>query len=496
MSPRPLTKSEISFLKKCKCVSSDWSLVFVSSSDPLVATNSSDEPIRDCCFSGRVTIPAYPHGVQIKQHDELGVVICGLYRSTFGDGVVIETDTVSVRDVVYMAHTFIRSGAVVAQCGRIYGTGSECLISPMAIEVGPETGGRVVECSWNSNFASLCLHALSYPSSNQIAFCDADMVVIYEGATLLRCDEVVSSWIGASSTVIASTVSYTFICSDSSSTSSRSSQPSGVSPSKARSTQPTGISSSKAPFVQGSFVSKCILQRDSRVTDGCHVQGCIVMEHASISLHARVSSSIIGPDASISGGECHHSLLGSMVGFHHQSLLIGALWPLGRGNMAYGSMVGANHTGRLPDQESHIGEGVFFGLGVTVKYPLNLFESPYSIVAAGTSLLPQKVTFPFSLICTTDTPIDAALKLSPALNQIKPAWVLYGNPYLLERSESKFVSRGKAKEHNTKFPVIRVSTILLMMTSVCILQGDMGDASSDCKEEEEEEEEAAVASFE
>jgi hypothetical protein len=33
------------------------------------------------------------------------------------------------------------------------------------------------------------------------------------------------------------------------------------------------------------------------------------------------------------------------------------------GNIAHGAKVGANHTGRLPDQEAAIGEGVFFGTG-------------------------------------------------------------------------------------------------------------------------------------
>lgn len=39
------------------------------------------------------------------------------------------------------------------------------------------------------------------------------------------------------------------------------------------------------------------------------------------------------------------------------------MWWCVSGNIAHGAKVGANHTGRLPDQEAAIGEGVFFGTG-------------------------------------------------------------------------------------------------------------------------------------
>ena len=141
---------------------------------------------------------------------------------------------------------------------------------------------------------------------------------------------------------------------------------------------------------------------------------------------ARVAQSVLAPDSSVAGGECHHSLLGPFVGFHHQSLLIAAVWPLGRGNVAYGANVGANHTGRVNDQECWPGEGVFFGLGSLVKFPCNLLESPYSILVPGTVLSPQKISYPFSLISAG--PGDRM-----ECSSIKPGWVLYGNPYMVDR---------------------------------------------------------------
>jgi hypothetical protein len=64
--------------------------------------------------------------------------------------------------------------------------------------------------------------------------------------------------------------------------------------------------------------------------------------------------------------------------------------PFCAGNIAHGAKVGANHTGRVADQEALIGEGVFFGLGSSVKFPVDLTHSAYTLVAAGTALDPQR----------------------------------------------------------------------------------------------------------
>ena len=85
--------------------------------------------------------------------------------------------------------------------------------------------------------------------------------------------------------------------------------------------------------------------------------------------------------SSVGGAECAHSLIGPLIGIHHSSLLISCSWPNGRGNLAYGSKVGANHTGRVNDQECFTGEGVFYGLGVQIKFPFNTLHAPYSLIA-------------------------------------------------------------------------------------------------------------------
>jgi hypothetical protein len=141
----------------------------------------------------------------------------------------------------------------------------------------------------------------------------------------------------------------------------------------------------------------------------------------------------LGPDVHVSAGEIHASLIGPNTNAHHQSLLIGVLWPAGRGNVGYGANVGSNHTGRLPDQETVSGEGTFWGLSCVVKMPVNLLAAPYSIVAAGTVVAPgQVVAMPFSLL------VDGS---------ILPGWVCHSSPYTLARSAVKFATRRTAVRH-------------------------------------------------
>jgi hypothetical protein len=127
-------------------------------------------------------------------------------------------------------------------------------------------------------------------------------------------------------------------------------------------------------------------------------------------------------------------LVGPFVGFHHQSLLISALWPEGRGNIAYGSNVGSNHTGKKPDQEIRPGEGNFFGLGCSIKFPANFEDAPYSLIATGVITAPQKLDFPFSLI---NTPVTVRPELGSSYNEIVPGWMWSENVYALARRSYK-----------------------------------------------------------
>lgn len=172
-----------------------------------------------------------------------------------------------------------------------------------------------------------------------------------------------------------------------------------------------------------------------------------MMECSAIGPNSVVASTVLGPDSHVSCGEVHFCLIGPNTNSHHQSLLISALWPSGRGNVGYGSNIGSNHTGRIPDQECTIGEGIFWGLGCVIKYPVDLSRAVYSVVAAGVHLPPQRVSMPFCLIMgcgSSSSHIDEV----KGKNELVPGWVLKSSPYTIVRSEEKFKDRRKAKYHD------------------------------------------------
>jgi len=172
-----------------------------------------------------------------------------------------------------------------------------------------------------------------------------------------------------------------------------------------------------------SVVYSTFLQWNASISNS-DVRNALLMECSHAGPNSNVKDSVIGSDSHVSNGEVVNSLLGSSLNSHHQSLLISLIWPLGRGNVGYGANVGSNHTGRSADQEAWVGEGVFFGLSCVVKFPLDLTFSQYSIIAAGVDLLPQKIMFPFSLVAPHADYVEEATGLPPQLDQLHPAWLL------------------------------------------------------------------------
>ena len=188
-----------------------------------------------------------------------------------------------------------------------------------------------------------------------------------------------------------------------------------------------------------------------------------MLEHASADEHASIEGSAIGPNTTIAKGEVTATLLGPFVGFHHQSLLIAAYWPEGKGNVAYGAMVGSNHTGRAPDQEIWPGEGTFFGLGCAIRFPSDFSESPYSTIGMGVSTLPQRVRFPFSLMTVPSEALRGQEQAIPrAYNELIPAWGLYNNAYGMVRNELKFASRDHSRRHHIDYKILRPGIMRLV----------------------------------
>ena len=194
-----------------------------------------------------------------------------------------------------------------------------------------------------------------------------------------------------------------------------------------------------------------IVQWGAEVGSAAQVVQSILLEHSAAGRQALVTESLIGPNTSVGGGEVTASFLGPFVGFHHQSLLIAAWWPEGRGNIGYGANIGSNHTSRSPDQELWAGEGTFFGLATAVKFPSNFQDAPYSILASGVVTLPQRLSLPFSLIL--DEPHDTPE--TRGLNRVIPGWVLKENVYLLLRNEAKYFQRNRARRHTFDLRIFR-----------------------------------------
>jgi hypothetical protein len=94
-------------------------------------------------------------------------------------------------------------------------------------------------------------------------------------------------------------------------------------------------------------------------------------------------------------------------------------------------------------------------LGSVIKFPVDLTSAPYSIIAAGVQLPPQRITLPFSLI--TDGP--------GGMNQITPGWLLQYSPYTVARSEVKFANRRTAKRHDfyTGWKILRAGVMDLLL---------------------------------
>ena len=307
-------------------------------------------------------------------------------------------------------------------------------LGSMDVEVGPESGGgRVVNVTIENTLVDVC-HALNMDSSGTIAplyqpskdtLGEVKMNVLCPHSSLLHTPQV----------QLVHVLPYASIDSA------------------------TSVSSAillpKSTIKSGSTVSHALLQWSSTITSQSDAHHVHLMECACVGPHSFTANTIYGPDSHVSGGEVHCTIFGPNANSHHQSLLIGILWPLGRGNVGYGSNVGSNHTGRIPDQETSVGEGTFWGLGCVIKFPVDMTCSPYTIVAAGVQLPPQRITMPFSLI--TDGP--------GGMNQLTPGWLLQYSPYTIARSEVKFANRRTAKRHDyyTGWKILRAGIMDLLV---------------------------------
>ncbi len=196
-----------------------------------------------------------------------------------------------------------------------------------------------------------------------------------------------------------------------------------------------------ASVTDGALVRNSVLQWNSTADSFAIVENSIVGECSLVERHGKLTDSFLGADSVLGEGEVTACLVGPLTGMHHQSLLIAAMWPGGKGNIGYGANVGSNHTSRLPDQEIKPGTGLFFGLSTSVKFPSDFSASPYSIIATGLTTLPQKMSFPFSLVTLAHKRPD---NVPDGWCQLIPGWMLSDNLYSVLRNQWKYANRLKA----------------------------------------------------
>jgi hypothetical protein len=369
----------------------------------------------------------------------------GLYDCTVANSEI--GNDAFVCQVKRLSNYVVKSKATLFNCGTVavireteFGNGTEL---PIAIE----TGGRdtrifaemsCVDAEWvgKSRDDGEFLAAYNRLVDEYVGAVKSPKGTIESGARIVGTPKVINAYVGEGAVIDGATL--------------------------VRDVTIISSLEEKTEILDGAYVRSSILQWGSEVASMAIVDASLLTEHSHVERHGKVTQSILGPNTGVAEGEVTASLCGPFVGFHHQALMIATFWPEGKGNVGYGANVGSNHTSKAPDQELWAGEGTFFGLGVNIKFPSNFTKAPYSIIASGVATLPQKVSFPFSLI---NSPSESYPGVSPAYNEIMPAWVLSDNIYTIRRNEGKYKARNKARRSRFVFDVFRPDIVDLMLDS-------------------------------
>jgi len=443
---RPLRYDERNRLIEQGNWSSDWKMI-------RVAPGFIPDNIRNCRFSGLCYLGVFS-GTTLGTHAGIPFA-SGLTDSHLRDSFLDDECCVDRCSIVNNYH--VAGGAVLFSCGTISSSGKSRFGNKEQIIIGNETGERKVTV-----FAEMSLEdaieAATDPLQRNVLHEKADDVLLSGGG--LRYGIIHEHTIITNTVTIIDVLIGSFARIDGA----------------ARIENCTILSGSdeEAIIGTGALVKNSCMQWGCNVDSFAIVDHTLLVEHSHVKRHGKVTNSIIGPNTGIAEGEVTSSLVGPFVGFHHQALLIGTLWPEGKGNVGYGANVGSNHTGKAPDQELYCGEGLFFGLGVNIKFPADFSAAPFSMIATGVTTLPQRMSFPFSLVNTASRIPDG---ISPAFNELFPAWILSDNLYLVKRNEAKFMKRNAATRTTIPTTVFRPSIIDMMFAALSLLENAPKDGA-------------------
>lgn len=439
---RSLTAPETLELERQGCVCQDWTRVRVQDGFDCAS-------VRETTFEGDVSLAKFSGTVMLPGHVSLST---GIRRAHIRDAVI---GNCCIHDVGLIARQVIHDAAVVFRVGSLVSSATSAFATGVKVQVGLETGGREVPI-----FAEMDMELAAWlashpgPSPERAAFDEAlaqhqDTVrhaagFVGEGALLCNTATVRNAWIGPHARVDGALLVRDVAV----------------------------LSSIDAPtqIRDGAVVEHAVLQHGVQIRTMAVVRKALFCEASGASRHAKILDAVIGPNTEIQEGEVTSSLLGPMVGFHHQSLLIACLWPEGRGNVGHGAALGSNHTGRRADQELWPGEGQFFGLCSQVKFPSNFSESPWTLVATGTVVPPGRMRLPFSLVRS---------EAGQDLPRARPGWMWLHNAYALERAELKFASRDRTRSKSCQRPLLHPALLEIVQRSRAALLEASGRESWD-----------------
>lgn len=425
---RPLSPVEITILEKNGNRCDDWSKVLV---DPAFVPGT----IYRTVFMGEVYLPAF-FGTLLLPGDVSFPT--GIYDSLVHNCII---ENALVYKVAMLSNTLVRRGAVVQNVGTLVGNGKISYMMGSGINVGNEMGGRMVrvfpEITTDLIDAQLFNRADAETEASfaeQLRIFREESVLPYaivgKGAVVSNTNIVRNSWIGEHARVEGAT--------------------------KIRNSVILSSLEQSTHVYDSVIIENSNLQMGVKVHTGAEIQGSVLMERCKVGSKAIVKSSIVAPCCHIEEAEVNSSYVGPMTQMHHHSLLIAALWPAGCGNLGYGANVGSNHTGRMPDQEIMPGMGMFFGLGVNIKFPANYSESPFTLVASSVTTFPQRLKFPFSLVRSGDSRM---MNVPARLNEILPAWNYAKNAYALDRNAFKYSVRGKGVVNSAHYNMFNAETV-------------------------------------
>lgn len=408
---RALTADEIEVLEKNGNRCDDWSLVSVE-------PNFSPERINQSIFVGEVRLPAFFGTVLLPGDVSFPT---GIYYSLVHNCTI---ENALVHRVAMLSNVLVRFGAVLQNVGSIVSSGKISYQTGSDIVIGNEMGGRPLYV-FPDITDELIDAQLLQKMNEEVQGSFAELIntwrqevslpfgVVDKGAVISNTNIVRNSWIGPHARIEGA--------------------------SKIRNTVVLSSLEEPCNIYDSVIIENSNVQEGVKVHSGALVKNSVLMKRVKVGNKAIINSSIISSCCHIEEAEVTCSYVGPLTQMHHHSLLISTLWPMGGGNLGYGANVGSNHTGRRPDQELYAGQGLFFGLGVNIKFPANLKDSPFSIIATGVTCEPQRLMFPFSLI-KKGTHSDPSKSF---LNELIPGWNYAKNAYALDRNFYKYSIRGK-----------------------------------------------------